>query len=566
VSVGSDRSIVGGDAGASHPRLVAFCIYLTLTLILFGPTVLPHLNDRVITTLPGDWSLFAWSFRWWPHAIAHGIDPLFTRELWYPYGLNLAWTTSTPVPSLVLAPITFTAGPVAAFNLASLLAPTMAAWTAFILYMRLMRRSFGPSLAGGLVFGFSPYVMAQLVSGHLNLSLALMIPVFAYLVVRLLDGSMSARRFVVMFTGCLVIQFGISTELFVTVGLFGGLAAAAAAILMPARRSELIRAMGLVGLSYVAAAALVSPYLYAAFAYPQPYKALFTHPLAPIPFSELARIFVPGSPEIFGRSFGQPGTRPWFFHLERFGWYVPAPLLAIVFHLWRTERRRPAVMAAVLVFVAALAFGLGPYLGIGSHRIPMPWWLVQKLPLVNRAFPYRMMAYAALALGACVAYWLASSPRAWRRWAVFAAGGLLLIPNIANTSLWARDVSTPPFFATGQFRSAIAPGAVLWVICPEGGDQMLWQAQSGMYFRLAGGYTGVTPPDLLDPVLEYRLISGDIQPADSGALAPFVQSHHVDDVVLAGEPTWVIQEVAQALGVSPEGLGGITLMRLQPHP
>jgi hypothetical protein len=323
--------------------------------------------------------------------------------------------------------------------------------------------------------------------------------------------------------------------------------------------------MGLVGLSYVATAALVSPYLYAAFAYPQPYKALFTHPLAPIAPSELARIVVPGSPEIFGRGFGQPGTRPWFFHLERFGWYMPLPLMAIVFHLWRTERRRPAVKAAVLVFIAALAFGLGPYLGIGSHRIPMPWWLVQTLPLVKRAFPYRIMAYASLALGACVAYWLAVAPRSWRRWAVFAAGGLLLVPNVANTSLWARDVSTPPFFATGQYRSLIAPGEVVWILSPEWGDQMLWQAQGGMYYRLAGGWTGVIAPNLTDPALELRLVSGDFQAADAGAVPAFVQSHQVGVVVLAGEPAWVVQQISGALGVPPQDIGGVVVINLPPH-
>jgi hypothetical protein len=551
---------------SARPRLLAFCIYLLLALALFGPTVLPHLHDRVMTTLPGDWSLFAWSFRWWPHSIASGVDPLFTRELWYPYGLNLAWTTSTPVPSLILAPITFTAGPVAAFNLTCLLAPATSAFTAFILYMRLTRRSFWASVAGGFVFGFSPYMMAQLVSGHLNLSLALMVPVFAYLVVRLLEGSMAPRRFVAIFAACLVIQFGISTEVFVTVGLFGALAAVAAAIVAPARRSELLRAMGLIGVSYIVAAALVSPYLYAAFAYPQPYKPLFTHPLAPIPLSELARVVVPGSPEILGRSFGQPGTHPWYFHLERFGWYMPVPLLVIVWHLWRTQWRRPAVKAAVLAFVGALAFGLGPYLSAGSHRIPMPWVLIQALPLVNRAFPYRIMAYASLALGACIAYWLASSPRSWRRWTVFAAGGLLLVPNIADTSLWAREVSVPPFLETGQFRSAIAPEEVVWVVSPEGGDQMLWQAQSGMYFRLAGGYTGVTPPELADPALEYRLVSGDLRATDAGALPGFVASHHVDAVIVAGEPAWVVQEIAGALGVSQEDIGGVTLLRLHPAP
>ena len=553
-------------AAASHPRLFAFGIYLALALVIFGPTVLPHLQDRVLTTLPGDWSLFAWSFRWWPHAIYRGVNPLFTRELWYPSGLNLAWTTNMPVPSLVLAPITLVAGPVAAFNLASLLAPTSAAFTSFLLFMRLTHRSLGASIAGGFVFGFSPYLMAQLVSGHLNLSLSLMIPLFPYLVVRLLEGSMTARSFIALFTGCLVIQFGISTEVFVTVGLFGGIGAAAAAIMFPQLRRDLVRVMGLVALSYLAAAVLVSPYLYAAFSYPQPTKLLFTHPLAPIPLSELARVFVPGSPELFGRSFGQPGTLPWYFHLERFGWYMPLPLVAIVWHLWRTQRSRPAVKAAAAGFVGALLFGIGPYFSVGSHRLPMPWALVQALPLVNRAFPYRIMVFASLALGACVAYWLAASPRSRWRWVVFAAGALLLIPNVADATLWSRSASVPPFFATGQYRSVISPGEVVWIVSSESGDQMLWHAQSSMYFRLAGGYTGVTPPGFADSALANRLVSGQIQTTDLGAVKAFVESSQVGVVIMAGESQEAVREISGALGVSPEEMGGVTLLRVRPRP
>jgi hypothetical protein len=543
-------------------NLAALAFFVGLSLAFFGPKILPHLHDRVFTGRPGDWGFFVWALEWWPHAIGHGLNPLFTHDLWHPSGINLAWTTVAPTPSLMLAPITSLFGPVAAFDVASLLAPAAAAWTAFLLFSRLTRRAFAPSLAGGFVFGFSPYLMAQLVSGHLNLSLVLMVPICTYLVVCRLQDSLSPRRFVALMSVCLVVQFGISTEVFATMAAFGFAVGAIGWFVAPVReRPRVLAVGGWLVLSYAAALVVVSPYLYAMFAYPEPYKPLFSHPLGPILVGDLPRLLVPGKTEILGLNFGQPGTDLWYFHLERYGWYVPLPLLAITVHLWMTQRRRPAVKVAVAAFVCGLVLAIGPSIKVGTTHLPLPWTLVQALPLIGRALPYRMMAYAALALGACVAYWLASAPRSWRRWSVFALGGFLLLPNI-GTDLWTREVTVPPFFTTGQYRQFLSPGEVVWIVDLDGGRQMLWQTDAQMYFRLSGGYTGVTPPGLADPGTEYSLVSGHIRPQDAAAIKAFVTTHDVGAVIVGDEPPAAVTELSRDLGVDPVRTGGVVFYRL----
>ena len=480
-----------------------------------------------------------------------------------PGGINLGWTTIVPTPSLLLTPVTRLAGPVAAFDIASLLAPAVAAWTAFLLFGRLTSRAFAPSLAGGLVFGFSPYVMSQLVSGHLNLSLVPMIPLCTYLVVRLLQDSLSSRRFVVLMTLCLVVQFGISTEVFATMALFGFVVGLIGWFVAPQEeRRRVLAAGGWVALSYGAALVIASPYLYAMFAYPEPYKPLFAHPLGPILVSDLPRLLVPGKPELFGLNFGQPATDLWYFHLERFGWYVPLPLLAITVHLWMTERRRPAVKVVIAAFVIGLALALGPSIKVATASLPLPWALVQRLPLIARALPYRMMLYAVLALGACVAYWLAAAPRSRWRWSVFALGALLLVPNI-GADIWTREATVPAFFSTGQYRQFVGPGDVVWIVDLDGGRQMLWQAGTQLSFSLAGGYTGVTPPGLTDPAIEYSLVSGHIRPQDAAAIKDFVRTHDVDAVIVGDEPAAAVSELSRDLGVAPVETGGIVLFDLR---
>src|SRR2546423_4445732 len=109
--------------------------YVVLSLVFFGAPVLraPGTVALGAGKYPDDPSLFMWMLAWWPHAVAHGLDPLVTRLLFAPDGFNLTWTTSIPGPSLAVAPITLLAGPVVSYNVLALLAPALSAFTAFLL-------------------------------------------------------------------------------------------------------------------------------------------------------------------------------------------------------------------------------------------------------------------------------------------------------------------------------------------------------------------------------------------------------------------------------------------------
>ena len=96
-----------------------------------------------------------------------------------------------------------------------------------------------------------------------------------------------------------------------------------------------------------------------------------------------------------------------------------------------------------------------------------------------------------LIVAAIAAMWLAQ-PRAGRlalaKWAVAAVSIALLLPNIGS-SLWRWRPSNPPFFTTPEYRSVLRRGETVLVL-PFGqfGISMLWQAETGMWFRMAGGY------------------------------------------------------------------------------
>ena len=187
------------------------------------------LTSPASTTIgdPGsDKTIFMWSFVWWPHALTSGHDPFVSHAVWAPEGIDLSWVTAVPGPSFLVWPLTWAAGPVVTYNVLAVLAPALAAWTAFLLAEWLTGR-FWPSLIAGYLFGFSAYEIAQ-TRGHLNLTLVFLVPLCGLLVVRRFADELTRTRFIVLLALALAFQLLISSEVFTTtilVGLILGLLA-----------------------------------------------------------------------------------------------------------------------------------------------------------------------------------------------------------------------------------------------------------------------------------------------------------------------------------------------------
>src|SRR6202795_429653 len=147
-------------------------VYGLLALGLFGATWAHHVS-QVIGDGP-DPQVFIWYLRWVPFAIGHGLNPLFTSYLDFPDGINLMWQTSVPLLGLLLAPITLTLGPIFAYNLLMTASMALAAWCAVLAFRRHVERPWAAAL-GGLLFGFSPSMLAQSL-GHPHVGVVFICP------------------------------------------------------------------------------------------------------------------------------------------------------------------------------------------------------------------------------------------------------------------------------------------------------------------------------------------------------------------------------------------------------
>ncbi len=507
-------SLVWRAPGPALQGLLALAIYLA-AFAWYAVPLIRYLGMPVIGHTSPDANFYVWSLRWLPYAISHGLDPLYSNQIMAPGGISLAWSTPAPAVVIVMWPVTAVFGPVVSYNLTLLLVPPATAWAAFIAVRRLTGR-FWASLAGGAIYGFCPFMVMHNARGDLNLTVNMIFPLMLYLVLLWRDGTLGRTGFVIWMTVALALEFYTFTEFFADMTVL--LAAALVigyAVAGHAGRRTVARLAALTAMAYAGALVLASPYLvYALQRYP--------HELSrqqPDYSLRLARLIVPTPDRLFGVGplvTYSNGLGP--FAIDD---YVGLPLLAILLLLavftWKSRITR----LLVLLFLLVLALAAGPDLIVTDRQVfALPWGRLWSLPIARSAEPLRFIIFGFLILAVAMALWLAA-PAASRlaqaaRWAlgVLALAAILTdLPlfNPAVAPLPGRQVpaaaagrpvgALPAFMTDGLYRQYLKPGEIVVVVSQRGNAGMLFQADSGFYFRLAGGYVNMSlSPDAPQPV------------------------------------------------------------------
>ena len=167
----------------------------------------------------GDPALFLWFFQSPATSLAHLQNPFYSTAMFHPAGINLLDQTSVLGITLPLTPVTWLFGPVASFNVACTLVPALTALTMFVVLRRWVRW-LPAAYIGGLLYGFSPFVLASLEYGHLMTAALMLLPlILAVLDEILVRQQHSARRAGVALGLLLFAQFFLSSELLAVVVL-----------------------------------------------------------------------------------------------------------------------------------------------------------------------------------------------------------------------------------------------------------------------------------------------------------------------------------------------------------
>ena len=535
-------------------------IYLVLSALFFGRALAGHFTT-VHIGVSEDPPLMMWFLVWWPHAIASHINPMLTDAIWAPSGVNLAWETALPLLSLIAAPLTCSLGPIAALNALCLIAPALSAWTAFIL-CRYISKQYWAALAGGYIFGFSPFIAGHMTYAHLTLIWMCMPPLVCYLSLRLVNGDISSRKFVALQALSLVAQFLISHEIYATMTLFGGLAVLLAlGFASDETRKRIWNLIRLSIVSWTLSLLLVSPYIYYFFAYGfqrSPHwlgsnlSVDLLNLLIPSPANELGLL------PLFDRLSGRFNTG----FLGETTAYIGLPLLSIAVLFVRTHWREPIGKIFGYGMAILLICALGPTLVAGGDatRIRLPWALFQ-VPVLNNAGTGRFMIYAFLALAVVTALWL--SDRRWRlsfRVGLGAVTIVSLLPNLCGAS-WVTRADRVPFFTTGVYRQYLAKGETV-LILPYGmrGESLYWQAQCQMYFRMAQGGSHAPADFGIWPILSAFEMQAFV-PNAAVQFRAFLDRHGVNAVIVTDQVYERWRPLLATLPIAPIVVAGVHLYR-----
>ena len=542
--------------GRRRDQLWPLGLYTLLSLLLFGLPVLGHFGSRTIASDAIDSSGFMWFFAWWPHALLHGLNPFVTHVQFVPDGWNLTWSTSMPGPAIVLSPITEAFGPAVTWNVIQLCSPALTGWTTYLLCRHLTGRVL-PSLVGGYLFGFSPYMLVHLTGGP-YLALVALLPVFVLLVLRRLEGSIGRRRFLFLMAAALAGQYLISSEVLLTATLFGGIALVIAFALFAERRSELLDVAKLLVGAYAVMAVVISPFLYFFFfghQYP-PGATYFT--------ADLAGFSLP--PPLVAITRHQP-----VFRGSNTETYLGLPLILLIGVFTWQRRRSRAAWLVVLTLLAAAILSLGGHLWVRGHltSIPLPWDLIGRLPLLRYTITLRFAVFVALATAVIAALWLSRQP--FRGRAGLASWGLALlsvafiVPDVGSAA-WNTPIKDPAFFSSDAYRSYLKPSDRVLTI-PVWGPNERWQADTGFRFKLADGYLGNPFPASYSSYPTWNtLLTGNLTSDYAAQLRRFVAAKGVTAIVVdqtVGGP-WT--KLFGTLGVRPVSTGGVLYYRLAPSP
>lgn len=522
VSASAVEETLSGSLSRSRiaAPLAVVCAYLVLGLAAFWPD-LPHISGAIFSRAAlGDPQLSLWQVSWVHYALEHGLNPFFSPAIFVPGGLNLGINTASPLLGLVTTPLAPFVSPVTILNLIAVAAMPLSATAAFFV-LRKWQVWLPAAAIGGLVYGFGPNMVGQNLDLHVELTFLPLPPLIAATVVSILQHRAISWRLGLLLGVLFSAQYLISAEVAALVLIIGVAAIAFVAIRRPALARELARPVASTALiaGFVTLVLLAYP-VWMLVAGPQHVPTPPHIPNNPYDENDLLNFFVPGPSQ--GISFGMRslGDRVVDRLITGENSYIGIPVVLVVGYLVYRFRRVPRVQLTSALLLLSALFTLGPHLVVDGHstHFPLPFLILNHIPLFNSIVPPRMAFGVDTCLAALIAFSLDEvrrderrtslhhGPR--RRWATPAlrsgpvAVTALVVLAVTLLPQWPYATTRAATLPT-QIRQAVPAGNPVAVTYPYATyfhvQPMVWQVNDDFGFRLLGGY-GVHPwPQSADP-------------------------------------------------------------------
>lgn len=470
---------IARDASWRETAFVALTFTL-LSSVLVG--VITHCDPLRNTTFGPDPAFYLWSLKWWPHSLTSLHNP-FHPPIFYPSGLNLAWTTSAPALALLAAPFTLILGPVFALNAINTLALAANGVLAYLISKELdCKRTH--ALVCALLFYFSSYTWGQLL-GHLSITATGFAIAFVYVTVLRAHLKIGRLKYAIVAALLLALQFWTSVEVYATLLFFSAMAFVIF-VLSLGWRSVAKKAIQIgldIGISICGSLILMSPYLYEmSVNFVSNFQNISNYVADP------ANYVLPTQTNwILGHVFSAISSK-FVGNTSEQNVYLGVPMLVLLVMAGRSFYSKPINRALLISLLAIVLCSFGPRLTLlGTPTIWLPWFWIEKLPLIREALPSRFGLYTSLLAAILVGRILTGVPK-WDIKVLAVASLCLLLPNLRL--YWPGTVPQSSFISSGMYKGVIPRGAAVLVLPTYefgGYEAPLWQAQANFWFALANG-------------------------------------------------------------------------------
>lgn len=479
-------------AAPLSPALLTILVFVSLAVWHFRLTWAAP-REATIGSYGDPW-LFVWFLKWDQFALAHAHSPLVSQYLNVPVGVNLMWNTSLLLPGALVAGLSGTLGPAFTYNLLVTLALPLSAWAAYLVFRRYVTSQLAAAI-GGLLYGFSPYMLAHSL-GHLHLILAVTPPLMLALVDEALVRQRAGAVRVGLALGVVTAAQLLTAEELLASELLAAVAALALLMLLHPRRvrAHAPYAAKALGVAAVVGLLLVAWPLRVQFFGPQhPHTAIQRPGVA---VTDLANFVVPTRLERFATPAAVAVSNRFTSNPTEWDGYLGLPLILLLGGIAVRRWRDPLVRVASLLALGLAVASLGPRLHVAGRltRVRLPWRAVQAVPVIDNVLPNRLMLYVFLLAGLLVAVFadaVLAHHNPWRKALGLIAIALAMLALLPRSPAPSTRLAVPPLFASVAVRR-IPLGSVALVApfahYPSTVAPMLWQAMSGMRFRMPEGY------------------------------------------------------------------------------
>jgi hypothetical protein len=388
------------------------------------------------------------------------------------------------------------------------------------------------------------------------------------------DGALKRTGFVIWLAVAIALEFYTFVEAFAELTmLFVAALVIGFAVAARATRLKVARLAVLSAIAYVGGVVLASPYLFYALRH---YPTVLTRPQAKFSL-DFAGLVLPRTDRLLGMKWWAASAG----HDMSATTYLGLPLLLVFVGLAVFGWSNRLVRLLVVSFVVVLLFAAGPDLMVdGKQVVALPWGGMWSLPILKSAEPIRFIDFGYLVLAIVLALWLAQLTKSkLLRAARWGLGMLALAAIFADLPTFAEVVVPPPpvhwkpalpgstqtnelpsFLTDGTYRQYIKPGETVVVLSHRGNAGMLFQAYTGFYFKIAGGFinASLSRDDALP--LPVALLSHPTRPREAEFRA-YIKSAKIGALIVERDWSEHWMYVFGKLGLKTTTVGGVTVFR-----